>query len=312
MGSVSFVLWMEGAMMSQYVEKLVHIVTLSLSLMLSSSLSQARISSSPSLSHISSLRNISLYPPCAYDEDCVSDHKCMQYMCYPWKTSTGFRWCSKDDDCENLPVTDGGDGSNGLCFRHPDKDNIHFGICLKKIETKKCYNHDDCPRHLRCTNSYCGDMHYYEALKQRECEDDSICEQLLTGEMCCYDLSAAEQWSMGELRWIKKCCNNPSGHPVLRPTRNLSQQQLKKLDKGIGALAPLFMDSVICEGLDYSMMTQLESCQLYTTTTTTTDRTNKLHHTSGATPGVRNVKLYPGVGLFTLIFSYIVHLCIAK
>lgn len=89
--SVSFVLWMEGAMLSQYVEKLVHIVTLSLSLMLSSSLSQARISSSPSLSHISSLRNISLYPPCAYDEDCVSDHKCMQYMCYPWKTSTGFR-----------------------------------------------------------------------------------------------------------------------------------------------------------------------------------------------------------------------------
>ena len=44
-----------------------------------------------------------------------------------------IRWCSKDDDCENLPVTDGGDGSNGLCFRHPDKDNIHFGICLKKM-----------------------------------------------------------------------------------------------------------------------------------------------------------------------------------
>lgn len=56
-------------------------------------------------------------------------------------------------------------------------------------------------------------------------------QQLLTGEMCCYDLSAAEQWSMGELRWIKKCCNNPSGHPVLRPTRNLSQQQLKKVSR---------------------------------------------------------------------------------
>ena len=92
----------------------------------------------------------------------------------------------------------------------------------------------------------------------------------------------------------------------------LSTLYIFQLDKGIGALAPLFMDSVICEGLDYSMMTQLESCQLYTTTTTTTDRTNKLHHTSGATPGVRNVKLYPGVGLFTLIFSYIVHFCIAK
>ena len=43
------------------------------------------------------------------------------------------RWCSKDEDCEELTVREEGDGSNGLCFRHRDRDNIHFGICLKKM-----------------------------------------------------------------------------------------------------------------------------------------------------------------------------------
>ena len=43
------------------------------------------------------------------------------------------RWCSKDEDCEELTPREEGDGSNGLCFRHPDRDNIHFGICLKKM-----------------------------------------------------------------------------------------------------------------------------------------------------------------------------------
>ena len=54
-----------------------------------------------------------------------------------------------------------------------------------------------------------------------------------------------------------------------------------QLDKGISSLAPMFLDAVICEGIDYSMMTQLESCQLYTTTTTTTDRYAS-QHTSAA------------------------------
>ena len=33
----------------------------------------------------------------------------------------------------------------------------------------------------------------------------------------------------------------------------------------------MFLDTVICEGLDYAMMSALASCQLYTTTSTTTD-----------------------------------------
>ena len=54
-------------------------------------------------------------------------------------------------------------------------------------------------------------------------------QQLLTGEMCCYDLSAAEFWKVGEVRWSKRCCNNPSGHPVTRPDKPFSPQHLSKV-----------------------------------------------------------------------------------
>ena len=79
-----------------------------------------------------SLRNISLYPVCAQDSDCRGEQACFQYMCYPWKHSTGFRWCNKDSDCTSLAVNEEGDGKDGRCFRHKDRENIGFGICLKK------------------------------------------------------------------------------------------------------------------------------------------------------------------------------------
>lgn len=93
--------------------------------------------------------------------------------------------------------------------------------------------------------------------------------------MCCYDLAGAKWWSEGKMRFEKKCCNNPSGHPVLRPTRHLDRHQMNMLDKGIAALAPMFLDTVICEGLDYAMMSALSSCQLYTTTSTTQDPSHR-------------------------------------
>ena len=43
-------------------------------------------------------------------------------------------------------------------------------------ETKQCWSHGDCPRHLRCTNGWCGDPSYHQALTRRPCEDDSVCE----------------------------------------------------------------------------------------------------------------------------------------
>ena len=48
---------------------------------------------------------------------------------------------------------------------------------------------------------------------------------------------------------------------------------------------PKILSGTLCEGLEYSMMTELESCQLYTTTTTTTDRNQR--HTSGTVISVK-------------------------
>ena len=43
-----------------------------------------------------SIRNVTLYPPCWSDEDCTQisevtdmDYKCLQYMCYPWQAKDG-------------------------------------------------------------------------------------------------------------------------------------------------------------------------------------------------------------------------------
>jgi len=228
-----------------------------------------------------SLRNISIYPVCAHDDDCEGEHACFQYMCYPWKHSTGFRWCSKDSDCNSLTMDEEGDGENGRCFRHEDRENIGFGICLKKVETQKCWSHSDCPSHLKCTNGFCGDPRYFQALHNRHCEEDEQCEQLLTGEMCCFDTAAADLWKHGHDGWKKKCCNNPTGSPVIRPTQDLDEWEIKKLDKGISYLAPFFMDFLVCEGLSYEMMLKLSSCKPYRTTTTSTDRTNQMQHTGG-------------------------------
>ena len=81
------------------------------------------------------LRRLDRYPACARDSDCAEGRACLQYMCYPWGTSTGFRWCSRDSDCSKLKPREEGDGRDGTCFRRSDRDNnqLAFGICLKKM-----------------------------------------------------------------------------------------------------------------------------------------------------------------------------------
>ena len=56
------------------------------------------------------------------------------------------------------------------CKQKKDSDRNVFR------ETKQCWSHGDCPRHLRCTNGWCGDPSYHQALARRPCEDDSVCE----------------------------------------------------------------------------------------------------------------------------------------
>ena len=129
-------------------------------------------------------RNISSYPVCVTDDDCAdisqasrSDYRCFQYMCYPWESTEGlFRPCKRRSDCSDLPAEEGGDGEDGDCYRHHDRRNVVSGICLHNSEIQPCYQHRDCPDTLRCTNNYCGEQHYYQALTSIECHQDYFCQ----------------------------------------------------------------------------------------------------------------------------------------
>ena len=85
-------------------------------------------------------RNITAHPACVNDGDCAvlssgrgEDYRCFQYMCYPWRTTdTAFRHCRRTSDCRRLQEAEGGLGEDGACWRHPDRRNVHSGICLDK------------------------------------------------------------------------------------------------------------------------------------------------------------------------------------
>ena len=131
-------------------------------------------------------RVLAEFPVCVTDDDCEgisrerdSDHRCFQYMCYPWRSQVGrFRSCKRRSDCQSLLEDEGGDGEDGDCYRHHDRRNVFAGICLHKSEILPCSEHRDCPSHLSCTNFHCGESHYYQALRGEACpsQQHSFCQ----------------------------------------------------------------------------------------------------------------------------------------
>jgi len=235
-------------------------------------------------------------------------------MCYPWQTSTGFRWCSKRSDCAALLPEEGGDDRDGSCFKHED-NYVNFGICLPRSQMIRCKSHSDCPGgkapperkgSLRCNNGWCGEPAYFEALKQRPCKKDQECERLQTGEMCCYDFSSPQRWQApGEngRDWEKRCCDNPTGNPIIRPPDSTPPKLLKQLDTRIRELSLVYLDMVVCEALTYQMMLQLESCTEYRTTTTTPNP--RSGHRTSSSPFLTPL---PTPLLLVLVFISVTHL----
>ena len=107
-----------------------------------------------------------------------------------------------------LQASEGGDGRNGDCYRHQDRRNIKFGICLRKryhlnadsfvcdtylnyfSEMVRCSDHWECSEGLKCVNSWCGDPAYHDSFNKKPCESDHECEERHSGgDMCCLDLS---------------------------------------------------------------------------------------------------------------------------
>jgi hypothetical protein len=111
-------------------------------------------------------------------------------------------------------------------------------------ETKRCIAHSSCQKQLKCVNGFCGDPAYFRAFKNQPCKEDRTCEvrncirekrfyltsqDLLTGEMCCFDVSFPHEWRKGRASWTKKCCDNPTGLPVIPPHQNITAQGLREV-----------------------------------------------------------------------------------
>ena len=90
------------------------------------------------------------------------------------------------------------------------------------------------------------------------CEEDVDCKA--RSDQCCLDVSQVE-------RWRKTCCSSP--HSLVLPDNinNLTQTEQHQLDTTIASMSPVFLDVVVCEGLQYSLMERLSSCGVFLTTT---------------------------------------------
>ena len=141
-----------------------------------------------------------------------------------------------------LHQAEGGEGRNGDCFRHRYRRNIKCGICLRKRSFKSnsgiisiifliCLVK---PRGVYPTlaaksswNVWMGSAetpHIFWAFKNHPCKEDRTCE------VRNFIREKEENAS-----WTKKCCDNPTGLPVIPPYQNITTQGLRE----VGFLAKL-------------------------------------------------------------------------
>jgi len=220
-----------------------------------------------------SIRDLEDYPSCVTDEDChdisketTKDYRCFQYMCYPWNDPElrgDFRQCQTKENCRGLTEEEGGDGGDGICFRHPDRKKVTSGICLTQNEARKCFDHSECSAGLVCVNLYCGHKEYFTDLGEKECSDESMCRDLFLGELCCYDVSGeldtlpdADQ----TLKIPKKCCDNEHDVPVITPNFNMTDPQIEKLDQVLKSLEEFELNQQYCLVFSPEVTDKMDSC----------------------------------------------------
>ena len=90
--------------------------------------------------------------------------------------------CQRTSDC-NSPELE--------CFRHQDRRNVLQGLCLHSSHLLNCFTHTDCPDDLQCVVGWCAPARYLDAIAELGCDSDGLCEDLLLGDACCYDLRGA-------------------------------------------------------------------------------------------------------------------------
>ena len=63
-------------------------------------------------------------------------------------------------------------------------------------------------------------------------------QDLLLGDFCCVDIMGSTQFHTSRANWDKRCCSNAKG-PVVPIPADLSEQDVKKIDKQIGRMPDL-------------------------------------------------------------------------
>jgi len=213
------------------------------------------------------MRNLDDYPVCLIDEDCheVGDKKgkeyrCFQYMCYPWQEEEeeDFMKCQVKEDCKGMRT-----GEDGDCFRHHDRKKVLSGICLSQSETTTCSEHSECEASLRCVNGHCGDQRYFDALASQQCVDDSLCRDLLLGDLCCYDVSSSpDTWRGGERshNLSRKCCANEHDTPVIPPPETVAHHHVQMIDQVLSKLEEFEITKIYCLVFSNDMRDKMPSC----------------------------------------------------
>ena len=68
----------------------------------------------------------------------------------------------------------------------------------------------------------------------RELDMYVLCQEMLTGDHCCFDIRGGLMgWRGGDPDWGKKCCDNKVA-PVKRPPDNISRDQLDRVRGAAG------------------------------------------------------------------------------
>ena len=59
-------------------------------------------------------------------------------------------------------------------------------------------------------------------------------KDILAGDMCCMDISAAGGgWNSSNANWGKKCCDPSNGYPVIPPPKDVSEEKIPAINAQI-------------------------------------------------------------------------------
>merc|ERR1712013_48604 len=148
-----------------------------------------------------------------------------------------------------LPVTTRRPGSSPVTFSWPS--------------VMTCSDHSECQAGLSCVYGHCGDGRYLAALGDMQCQDDSLCRELLLGDLCCYDVSTPPHSWQGEggtHNLTRKCCQNDYDAPVIPPLDSVDQSHLSMIDKVLSKLEEFEITKLYCLVFSNEMRNKMPSC----------------------------------------------------